>query len=153
MKPSLYRTKAAQYVVLFQLQKGLLALKIGHYNLQVIAYNSSATQTTKRKAPASMDMLHKEHCVLFSSEGVMPTAPLLRDDCRLKNGCFFGKLPNGLDPPPPRPFLEITLRFFPENLLSMRKFAMTFFGLAMTPPLPPFLQITLRFVFLQNILL
>ena len=52
--------------------------------------------------------------------------------------------------PPPRPFLEITLRFFPENPLSMRKFAMKFFGLAMTPPLPPFLEITLRF-FLQNI--
>ena len=73
-----------------------------------------------------------------------------RDDRRPKNGCFFGKLPNGLDPPP-RPFLEITLRFFPENPLGMRKFAMKFFGLAMTPPpLPPFLEITLRF-FLQNI--
>ena len=49
-------------------------------------------------------------------------------------------------PPPPRPFLEITLRFFPENPLSMRKFAMKFFGLAMTPPpSPPFLEITLRF--------
>ena len=48
---------------------------------------------------------------------------------------------------PPRPFLEITLRFFPENPLSMRKFAMKFFGLAMTPPLPPFLEITLRFFF------
>ena len=41
--------------------------------------------------------------------------------------------------PLPRPFLEITLRFFPENPLSMRKFAMKFFGLAMTSPLsPPF---------------
>ena len=39
--------------------------------------------------------------------------------------------------PPPRPFLEITLRFFPENPLSMRKFAMKYFGLAMTPPSPP----------------
>ena len=37
-------------------------------------------------------------------------------------------------PPPPHPFLEITLRFFPENPLSMRKLAMKFFGLAMTPP-------------------
>ena len=63
-----------------------------------------------------------------------------------KMDVFFGKLPNGLDPPPPpRPFLEITLRFFPENPLSMRKFAMKFFGLAMTPPLPLFLEITLRF--------
>ena len=45
-------------------------------------------------------------------------------------------------------FLEITLRFFPENPLSVRKFAMKFFGLAMTPPpLPPFLEITLRFFF------
>ena len=44
--------------------------------------------------------------------------------------------------PPPRPFLEITLRFFPENPLSMHKFAMKFFGLAMTlPPLSPFLDI------------
>ena len=34
--------------------------------------------------------------------------------------------------PPPRPFLEITLRFFPENPLSMRKFAMKIFELAMT---------------------
>ena len=29
---------------------------------------------------------------------------------------FFGKSPNGLDPPPPpRPFLEIKLRFFCES--------------------------------------
>ena len=33
--------------------------------------------------------------------------------------------------------LEITLRFFPENPLSMHKFAMQFFGLTMTPPLSP----------------
>ena len=37
----------------------------------------------------------------------------LRDDRCPKNGCF----------------LETTLRFFPENPLSMRKFAMKFFGL------------------------
>ena len=40
----------------------------------------------------------------------------LRGDRRRKYECFFGKLTNGLGPPPPRPFLEITLRFFPENL-------------------------------------
>ena len=47
----------------------------------------------------------------------------LRGDRRCKNGCF----------------LEITLRFFPENPFSMRKFAMKFFGLAMTPPCLPLL--------------
>ena len=49
--------------------------------------------------------------------------------------------------PPPRPFLEITLRFFPENPLSMRKFAMKFFGLAMAPPpLPPFWKLHCAFL-------
>ena len=38
----------------------------------------------------------------------------LRGDWIPQNGCFFGKLPNGLAPPP-RPFLEITLRFFCES--------------------------------------
>ena len=37
----------------------------------------------------------------------------LRDDRRLKNWCFF--LKTSKRPWPPRPFLEITLRFFPEN--------------------------------------
>ena len=71
----------------------------------------------------------------------------LRGDWIPQNGCFFGKLPNGLDRPPTRPFLEITLRFFPENPLSMRKFAMKFFGLAMTPPpLPPFWKLHCAFL-------
>ena len=49
--------------------------------------------------------------------------------------------------PPPPSFLEITLRFFPENPLSMRKFAMKFFGLAMTPPpLPPFWKLHCAFL-------
>ena len=46
---------------------------------------------------------------------------------------FLENSQTAFDPPPS--FLEITLRFFPENPLSMRKFAMKFFGLAMTPPL------------------
>ena len=37
----------------------------------------------------------------------------------------------------PLSFLGNYIALFPRNLLSMRKFAMTFFGLAMTPPLPP----------------
>ena len=39
----------------------------------------------------------------------------LRGDRLPKYGGFFGKFPKSLDPPP-RPFFEITLRFFPENL-------------------------------------
>ena len=65
---------------------------------------------------------------------------------------FLENSQTAFDPPPS--FLEITLRFFPENPLSMRKFAMKFFGLAMTPPGPPlplFLEITLRF-FPENLL-
>ena len=48
---------------------------------------------------------------------------------------FLENSQTAFDPPPS--FLEITLRFFPENPLSMRKFAMKFFGLAMTPPPSP----------------
>ena len=71
---------------------------------------------------------------------------IFRDDCLPKYGCYFGKFPNGPCPPPPRPFLEITLRFFSRKFLSMRKFAMKFFELAMTPPpLPPF------WTFFQNL--
>ena len=37
----------------------------------------------------------------------------IRDDRRLKFGCFFEKNPNGLWPPPPSPLLlKISLRFF-----------------------------------------
>ena len=50
---------------------------------------------------------------------------------------FLENFQTALTPPLPRPFLEITLRFFPENPLSLRKFAMKFFGLAMTPPSHP----------------
>ena len=63
---------------------------------------------------------------------------------------FFTKKSKRPWTPLPRPFLEITLRFFPENPLSMRKFAMKFFGFAMTPPLSPFLDIFSK-VYDQNI--
>ena len=85
------------------------------------------------------------HLILFMAEVEIYMSPVVLGSGLLmvlgvtgfsKMDVFFGKLPNGLAPPP-RPFLEITLRFFPENPLSMRKFAMKFFGLAMTPPLSP----------------
>ena len=78
--------------------------------------------------------------------GPDPRYKLIRDDRRPKNGCFFWKTSKRPCPPPPRPFLENTLRFFPENPLSMRKFAMIFFGLAMAPPLsPPFWKLYCAF--------
>ena len=43
------------------------------------------------------------------------------DACLPKYGRFFGKFPNGLAPPPPCPFLEITLHFF----VKVRKYALT----------------------------
>ena len=55
---------------------------------------------------------------------------------------FLENFQTALTPPiPPRPFMEITLHFFPENPLSLRKFAIKFFGLEMTPPFPSFLDI------------
>ena len=39
---------------------------------------------------------------------------LLRGDWILQNGCFFGKLPNGLDPPLP-PFLDIFSKIYDQN--------------------------------------
>ena len=44
----------------------------------------------------------------------------LRGDRLPKYGCFFGKSPNGLDPP--HPFLEITLRFFPKFTTKIYRF-------------------------------
>ena len=46
--------------------------------------------------------------VYIDTVNIMPTIEgvFIRGDRRRKYGCFFGKLPNGLDPPPPRPFLS-----------------------------------------------
>ena len=38
----------------------------------------------------------------------------LRDDWKFQNGCFFGKVPNGLWPPPPR-FRKIILQIFRQK--------------------------------------
>ena len=63
-----------------------------------------------------------------------------------KMDVFLENFQRAWPPPPPRPFLEITLCLFPDNPLSMRKFAMKFFGLAMTPPpLPPFWKLHCAF--------
>ena len=52
------------------------------------------------------------------------TPPPLRDACLYHYWWIFGKVPNGLWPPPPPPFLGKMLRFFSTKL----------FGTEMTPP-------------------
>ena len=69
---------------------------------------------------------------------------LLRDDRLPKYGCFFGKFPNGLDP---RPFLEITLRFFAKvHKYELTSAILQWNFLDWRWPLPPFFDI-----FFQNL--
>ena len=52
---------------------------------------------------------------LYGTFARMPSKSPLRDDWKFQNGCFFGKVPNGLWPPPPS-FSENYIADFPTKM-------------------------------------